>query len=101
VIRQVLRAQQGEDPHDGVRVQRHADPSVLRRQPAAASTSCGAAAAQAVTSCSDVHPHSAAAVHIARTDASECRIPRGSRGSGTAVKQSSRFPPAAAYRLSE
>ncbi len=30
------------------------------------------------------------------TQASECRIPRRSRGSGTATKHSSRFPPDAA-----
>jgi hypothetical protein len=74
-------------------------PGVLRRHPAAASTSGGAADTQAVTSSSDVHPHSTAAAHIARIDASECRTPRGSRGSGTAAKQDSSLPPLAACRL--
>ena len=44
-------------------------------------------------------PHSTAAADIASTEASRCRIPRGSRGSGTAAKHSSRFPPDAARRL--
>jgi hypothetical protein len=54
---------------------------------------------QAVTSSIEVCPHSTAAVHSASTDASECRIPRASRGSGTDAKHSSRFPPDAASRL--
>ena len=71
----------------------------LRRHPAAASTCCGAAPIQAVTSSTAVCPHSTAAVHSASTDARECRIPRASRGSGTAAKHSSKFPPDAACRL--
>ena len=71
-------------------------PSALRLAPAAASTSCGAGCTQAVTSSTAVFPHSTAAVHSASTHGRPCRTPRGSRGSGTAAKHSSRFPPDAA-----
>jgi hypothetical protein len=71
-------------------------PSAFRLAPAAASTSCGAASAQAVTSSIAVFPHSTAARHKASTDASGWRIPRGSRGSGIDAKHSSRLPPDAA-----
>ena len=71
-------------------------PSAFRLAPAAASTPGGAACTQAVTSSSPVHPDSTAAVHSTSTDAGECRIPRGRRGSGTAAKHSARFPPDAA-----
>ncbi len=71
-------------------------PSASRRAPATARTSCGALCTQAVRSSIAVFPHSTAAVHSVSTDGRECRIPRGSRGSGTAAKHSSRFPPDAA-----
>ena len=74
-------------------------PSASRRQPRTASTWWSAALTQAVTSSSVLFPHSAAAADIASTEASRCRIPRGSRGSGTCEKHSSRFPPDAACRL--
>ena len=61
-----------------------------------ASTSGGAWRAQAATSSKLAFPHSTAAVHMASTQARECRIPRGSRGSGTRPKHSGRFPPRAA-----
>ena len=71
-------------------------PSAFRLAPAAASASRGAACTQAVTSSIVVHPDSTAAVHSTSTQARECRIPRRSRGSGTAAKHSARHPPDAA-----
>ena len=74
-------------------------PSGSRRHPAAARTCRGAALIHAVTSSIAVFPHSTAASDSASTEGRECRIPRGSRGSGTSAKHSSRSPPDASRRL--
>jgi hypothetical protein len=55
-------------------------PRALRRQPSAARISWPAELTHAVTSSRELHPHSAAAAHIARMLARERRIPRRSRG---------------------
>jgi hypothetical protein len=73
-----MGAKRREDPDHGVRVRRHPRPQ--RLAPAAASTSCGAACGHAATSSIAVFPNSTADRHRASTDASECRIPRGSCG---------------------
>ena len=70
-------------------------PCLSRRAPAAARTSGPAWAIHAVTSSSSVLPDSSAAVTSTSRHGRECRIPRGSRGSGIRAKQPSTLPPAA------
>ena len=70
-------------------------PCLSRRAPAAARTSGPAWAIHAVTSSSSVLPDSSAAVTRSSTQGREWRMPRGSRGSGTAAKQPGRLPAAA------
>jgi len=70
-------------------------PCLSRRAPAAARTSGPAWAIHAVTSSSSVLPDSSAAVTSTSRHGRECRIPRGSRGSGSTAKHDSRLPPAA------
>jgi hypothetical protein len=51
--------------------------------PSTSSASGGASAAHSPIAVKDVAPVNAAATAVASTEVSECRTPRGSRGSGT------------------
>ena len=97
MVSELLRAHSGEHPHDGVRVRRHADPQRAAAAPRAAST-CWRGAHPG----GHVLQRAVPAQHRRRAQrqhrGQRCRIPRGSRGSGTAAKHSSRFPPDAARR---
>lgn len=67
----------------------------LRRDPNASSTTCGASAAHSPIASTEFDPANTAAAAIAITAATECRIPRRFRGSGTRVNSSSSRPQSA------
>ena len=96
MARQRLCAQPGEDPHHRLRVRRHAHPEGVPPGPARGQHLLRRGVHPRGHILDRRVPHSTAAVHKANTHSRECRIPRGSRGAGTAAKHSRRFPPDAA-----
>jgi hypothetical protein len=61
-----------------------------RRIPSTAITCGGASAAHSLIAANDRAPATTAATDVRKRDASECRTPRGRRGSGTAARQRAR-----------